>query len=136
MLPHAIPFASCWKSSCTWGAGVRCGGLGLDRRDELVGAVLDPKEDRRLHGVPRRVQGDPPGHAREILRRRDHVAKLGARRLLLLIPRAAERLERGGVFLAETVEGAREHPRRVIAERGEAVRGRVVAGAVLRHELL
>src|SRR5437773_3397944 len=129
MLPHAIPFASCWKSSCTWGLGYRRGGLGLDRRDVLVRSVLDPEEHGGLDRVPRSVEGDPPRHAREVLRRRDHVAELGAGRLLLVAPRPAQGLEPGRILLAKPLERAREHARGVIAERGEAVRGGVVARA-------
>src|SRR5437667_11809858 len=122
MLPHAIPFASCWKSSCTWGLGFCRDALGLDRGDVLVGLVLDPEEYGGLDRVPRRVQGDPPSHPGEVLRRRDHVAELGAGRLLLLVARPAQRLERGRILLAKPLKGARQHPRGVIAERGETVR--------------
>src|SRR5512138_3774864 len=111
MLPHAMPLASCWKSSCTRRLGP--GLLGLDRRDELVLAVLDAHEDRGLDGVPRRVERDAPGDARVVLRRRDPVAELLARRLLRVVPRPEEGPERGRVLGAEPVERGAEDAGRV-----------------------
>src|SRR6185295_16911087 len=97
-----------------WGLGCRRDGLGLDRRDVLVGSVLDPEEHGGLDRVPRRVEGDPAGHTREVLRRRDDVAELGAGRLLLVTSRSGEGFERGRILLTEPLERAGQDARGVV----------------------
>src|SRR5262247_2903126 len=98
-----MPLTSCWRNSVTaaWSPSARRSRI--DGRVVDLLAVLDLEHHRRLGRVAMIVERDVAGHAGIVRGPGDDLAQLVLRRLAggRVGVRRAERLEGGGILLAE-----------------------------------